>query len=117
MYKVIVLNDKKMELMSNAATPIRYKQIFRKDLLTEFTRLDGKSDDEKLQAIDTIQQLAFVMNKQATASREEINRLNYDSFVEWLEDFEADAFYQKEIMDAVINTWFKNNKSTSISKN
>lgn len=82
MYKEIPVGDKTIGFMSNAATPIRYKALFKKDLL----RILSESSDPMAQT-ETAQELAFIMAMQA--KRVDMKTLNLDKYVEWLEQFEA----------------------------
>lgn len=88
MYKKIEIDGKEMEFVANAATPYRYKQIFRKDLLTILGNENATGE-----SIEAVMELAFVMSKQA--EKVDMNKLNYDEFIAWLEGFSPMAFIDK----------------------
>ena len=85
MVKVIKIGTHDVTLEANAATPIRFKNIFGKDLLTlisEGTSPDGV--DMKV-ASEVAPELAFLMAK--TAEKADMTKLNEDKLLQWLEQF------------------------------
>ena len=90
-------------MLANAATLIRYKQLFKTDLLSGIVSPEGNFDT------DVISKLAFVLAKQA--AKVDMTALNYDQYVEWLEDFDSAAFIEgaNEIFSVYIDS--KNNSS------
>jgi len=87
MYKEIQIGDVTVPMLANGATPLRYKMIFGKDLITEFQ--GAQSDASK--AMDSLPELAFIMAKAAEAREEnsdlDMNCLNRDMYISWLEQF------------------------------
>lgn len=97
MFRKVTLQDYKsedmeVEFLANAATPLRYKATFRKDLLTQFA--NAKSEDEnsiKLD-VDFISELAFIMAMQARALNDptvKLDALSHEMYVEWLEKLDS----------------------------
>ena len=86
MYREIKIGDKKVPMLANGATPIRYRMVFGKDVITEFQNADTDSG----KAASSVTELAFIMNKAAEAqeNKASLSTLNMDTFVEWLEQFE-----------------------------
>ena len=110
----ITVGEKELNLLANAATPIRYKMVFSSDLMVEFNQLNtGKKDGGEMLEITT--QLAFIMNRQADCDKKELSALSKDSYVEWLEDFGAMDFVNAS--EAIINTYLGTTGTTSKSKN
>lgn len=110
MYGEIKLNDPKgdtltIPMLANAATPIRYKMLFQRDLLAGIVTSDGNFDT------GVVSKLAFLMAKQA--AKVDLAALNIDQYVEWLEDFDSMAFIDnaQDILDLFIKS--KNNTSKS----
>lgn len=86
MQKDITIGGQVVSLSANGATPIRFKMIFGEDIMVVFNQTEkGKRDDGEL--VDLTAKLAFVMNKQATCSKEELSKLSYKDYVDWLEQF------------------------------
>ena len=86
MEKVIKIGTHDVSLLANAATPIRFRNIFGKDLLTlisEGTKPEGV--DMKV-ASEVAPELAFIMAK--SAEKADMTKLNSDKMLEWLEHFE-----------------------------
>ena len=85
MYKEIVIgageHQKTIGFLSNGATPLFYKQVFKNDLLQMLT---GGGQMEI--ASDKIPELAFIMAKQA--EKADMTKVNYNGFVDWLSQFE-----------------------------
>lgn len=86
MFKKVEIDGKEMELAANAATPFRYKQIFKKDLFA----ILGDEKRAMEEGIESIAELAFVMAKQAEKTN--MNKLSYEEFLNWLEGFGPMAF-------------------------
>lgn len=86
MYKTLTIDGKEMEFTANAATPFRYKQTFGTDLFSVLGN-EKKAEEEGVEAVT---KLAYIMNKQA--EKADMNKLNVDEFMAWLEDFSAMAF-------------------------
>lgn len=103
MYGEIVLKSptgekRTVPMMANAATLIRYKQLFHSDLLTGIVNAEGNFD------VDVVSKLAFVMAKQA--AKVDLNAQNMDTYIEWLEDFDSMAFIENinEIVEIYSNS-------------
>lgn len=86
MYKKITIDGKELEFAANAATPFRYKQVFKSDLF--YVLSDEKRAEE--QGAEAIMRLAYIMNKQA--EKADMNKLNEEDFISWLEGYSALAF-------------------------
>ena len=83
MYREITVGKESIPMNANAATPIRYRHVFKGDVLKEFQSL---GEDNTSVAIETISQLAFIMARAADGS--DMNKLNEEQYMEWLEQFE-----------------------------
>lgn len=82
MTKGIDFRGKTITFTSNGATPLFYKQFFRKDLLKIVT-----AGDEGLEiATENIPELAFIMAKQA--DKADMMNLRYEMYIDWLSLFE-----------------------------
>ena len=86
MYKEIKIGGITVPMLANGATPLRYKLVFGKDLMTEF---QGAMNDSS-KAMDSLPELAFIMAKAAEAKdgKADMNCLNQDIYLDWLERFE-----------------------------
>ena len=103
MYKEIMLEtpngDKRtVPMLANAATPIRYKMIFGKDMLKSVVGADGDIDAE------IISRLGYLMSKQA--AKVDLSKLNDDEYITWLEDYDSMAFVNnaKEIFEVYLSS-------------
>ena len=88
MFKKITIDGKEIELAANAATPFRFKQVFKKDLFAVL----GNEQKAETEGVETVTQLAYIMAKQA--EKADMNTLNESGFLEWLEDFGPMAFVE-----------------------
>ena len=86
MYKEIQIGGQSVALLANAATPIRYKQVFHRDLIHELA--DSQKDPSITVSITP--NLAYLMAQQA--AKVDMMALNEDTFITWLEKFEATDF-------------------------
>lgn len=93
------IGGKELELVANAATPFRFKQVFHKDLFSVL----GNEERAAEEGVETITQLAYVMTKQA--EKADMNKLSEDGFIDWLEDFPPMAFVDsaEEILNAYMD--------------
>lgn len=108
MYREIKIGDLTIPMLANGATPIRYRMVFGKDIISEFQRAGNDAGIVS----ESISELAFIMNKAAEAqnSGKPMTNLNEDSFVEWLEQFGTldVTMAAEDIVDL-----FMNNEKTS----
>ena len=86
MEKVIKIGTKDVALQANAATPIRYRNLFKKDLLTLISEGTRDNGVEMTVASEVAPELAFIMAK--SAEKADMSKLNEVKFLEWLEQFE-----------------------------
>jgi hypothetical protein len=105
MFKTLTIGGKDVALAANAATPFRFKQVFKKDLF--YVLGDEKRAEEN--GVETVMQLAFIMAKQA--EKTDMNQLNEDGFVNWLEGLEPMAFVDSA--EDILNAYMENTVSTS----
>lgn len=120
MYTTMELGGKRVELTSNAATPRLFQKIFGKDLLVEFNRIDLSDikGEEALRALDTIKSLAFVLNMQATRPfRDCYCKLTELEYLEWLEQFEDEDFYDPQALINIVKAWKKSAVTSVEAKN
>ena len=86
MEKVIKIGTKDVALQANAATPIRFRNIFGKDLLTIVSEGTSPEGIDMKVASEVAPELAFIMAK--SAEKSDMTKLNEDKMIEWLEQFE-----------------------------
>lgn len=110
MYRVIRVGEQDIPMKANAATPIRYRQVFGKNLLPFFI---GKASDED--AAEMIGELAYIMS--ASANGTDMTKLSYDGYVEWLEGFDPMDFVDANTVTALVNLYQGNEESqTEVKK-
>lgn len=85
MEKVIKIGTKDVALQANAATPIRFRNIFGKDLLTIVSEGTSPEGVNMKVASEVAPELAFLMAK--TAEKADMTKLNEDKLLQWLEQF------------------------------
>ncbi len=106
MYRTVKIGEKDINLLANGATPIRYRMVFGRDILSELQKAD---QDGGLLA-SSIAELAFIMAMSADDSVD-MNKLNVEKYVEWLEQFEA--FDITMASEDIIDVYMGNTKTTS----
>lgn len=114
MKKIIAIGETQVALISNAATGIRYKQVFKRDVLKDLGRLDGKENIDQLDAINYISQLAYIMNMQGNGT---IKNASEENYIDWLENFEEEDFQNEDTIMGILGVWNKNLIQTSEQKN
>lgn len=84
MYNEIRIGEKVVPMLSMASTDIYYRNIFHEDAI----KLQTSSQDEG-DIINFVMRMGFVMAKFAELKdRKEMNKLNEDAFLDWLDQFE-----------------------------
>ena len=80
--------ERAFKFLATGTTAYRYRQVFHQDLMMQLNKMglfreEGVSED----AVDStvIEKLAFIMNAQAEGK--DMNVLNFDSFLEWADQF------------------------------
>ena len=88
MYNLVKVGEKNVPMLSMASVDIYYRHIFHQDAIKLQT---GNVDEGDL--INFISRRGFVMAKFAELKdRTEMNKLNEDMFLEWLDQFERADF-------------------------
>lgn len=105
MRKTLLIDGNEMEFAANAATPIRFKQIFGEDLM----RMTQGDDADYY---GTVTKLAYVMHAQAVG--EGYKNMSFEAFAEWLEGFTSMAFM--DVADELVNIWTGSEETTSTPK-
>lgn len=108
MFKTIVIDGKEMSVAANAATPFRYKQVFKQDL---FSVLGNEKRAEE-EGAEAVMRLAYIMAKQA--DKADMAKLNEDDFIDWLEGFSAMAFINAA--DDIVNAYMDSATGTATPK-
>lgn len=90
MYNIIKIGDEDVPMLSMASVDIYYRNIFHEDAI----KLQTKTQDEG-DIINFIMRMGFVMAKFAELKdRKEMNKLNEDAFLDWLDHFERGAYFE-----------------------
>ena len=110
MRSVIRIGQREGAVESNAATAIRYKQIFKRELLKDLAKLENVEDVDKLDAIEYTSKLAYVMNMQ---NRKEIKEASEEGYIAWMEEFEEADFQDPAAITSILNVWNRNITTTS----
>ena len=113
MFKEVKIGDKTVGMVANGATPIRYRMVFGKDIISEF---QGVEEGDTGRVSNSISELAFIMAMESEAKDGKIHleKLNQDAFVKWLEQFEPlDIALASE---DIIDVYMGNQVITSESK-
>ena len=123
MFKTITLKDAKgkdidEEFLANAATPLRYKSIFKADLLTSFANARSENPDGTVSYnIDFLPELSFIMAMQAKAADNKdvkLEKLSNNEFMDWLEGL--DSFTIEENSEEILSVYYGNADTTSEAK-
>ena len=89
MYNLVKIGDKAVPMMAMASTDLYYKNIFHEDAI----KLQTAKELDEGDLINFIMRVGFVMAKFAELhDRKEMNKLNEDSFLDWLDQFERSAY-------------------------
>lgn len=113
MFKEISIGKKEVKLLSNAATPLYYKQTFNKDIISKIYN----SEDRIRDVGDLAPEIAFIMEIQARASEEgrraKPEELTNEKYFDFLEGFEPLDFMNaaQEIINLYLGDAMTDSKS------
>ena len=107
MYGVVKVGEKDIPMLANAATAIRYKQVFGKNILTYFS---GKAKPEDI--AEVVQELAYIMAR--SGEKADMNMLNIDDYIDWVGQF--DVFDLLRASEEILSIYQGNEASKSSSK-
>lgn len=115
MYKSVNIGEKVVNLLANAATPVRYKMVFRQDLMVELNQINKATRDDA-EVTDIISRLAYVMARQADSKDEnfDMGKANADDYIDWLEEFGPTDFLRAS--EAIIELYFGDMRGNSKPK-
>ena len=106
MYREIKIGEMSIPMKATAATALRYRHVFGQDLMTEFQSV---GQDSGL-GMSALQQLAFIMACAADPEKD-MNKLNDEAYMEWLDNFEPLDF--AESVEDIVDLYVGNTKSLS----
>jgi len=114
MLKIVNVGGQELLLASNGATPIRFKMVFKQDLMVTFNKIN-KDEMDGAESIELTEKLAFIMNKQATIKdKKEWASLTFDNFIEFTEGF--DVFSLAEAAGEIMNVYLGEASGESVPK-
>lgn len=103
----IQIGSDTIRMCGNAATPIRYKGIFHRDLMMTFKGMTADMFEA-----DIVKELAFVMAQQARGA--DWKQVTFDDYVSWLEAYEEMDILSKSA--EIIALWVDNSETTVKNK-
>ena len=74
MLRTVQVGEKDLNLLANAATPIRYKMVFGEDLMVAFNQINSEKRDTG-EILDITSQLAYIMNCQAEYDKKAVSQI------------------------------------------
>lgn len=105
MFKKVTIDGNELEFAANAATPFRYKQVFKSDLFAVL----GNEERAEEEGAEVVMRLAYIMHNQA--QKVDMNKLNEEDFINWLEGFSAMAFVDSA--EDIINAYMDSTVGTA----
>ena len=109
MQKTIQIGDKEVAFLATAATPIRYNQVFDGEDFYGIITNTNLTDSAGTMAIT---RLAYVMAMQAEHA--DFHELNNDTFIEWLDGFDAQDI--NENLDVISDVYMTSKKAVASPK-
>lgn len=110
MEREITIGEKKIPMRATAATALRYREVFKEDLLA---RLDNaRKDLSSYGNIELYERLAYIMA--ASAAKKDMSKLSAADFDEWLDGFEFVDMIEAGI--DIMNLYYGNKETTANAK-
>lgn len=114
MLKEVRIGGQLVRLFANAGTPLRYRALFKKDLIQMVSDIiDEKATNADL--INMAPELAFIMNAQADRTKEELSRLTMQDYFDWVDKFEDPMGFVNAAAE-ILSVYINNTESTAESK-
>lgn len=101
-----------MPFKGNAATPIRLKQVFHRDLWKLIGELDSTGDSALFENMDIVSELAYIMHCQGAGI--DMTKINFDSYVQWLDTLDGGAIFEN--VTEIIQLYIDTSRSSSKAK-
>lgn len=108
----IQAGEKEITLLSNAATPLRFKQAFGIDLIRILSNAAKRPIDDG-ESIEIAMRLAYIMSHQA---EKKLDNLSEEDFYEWLEGYETIELQSVDTAVQIWNAYTQQTKSESTPK-
>lgn len=107
--KTIEIEGKQVSFVSNAATPLLYREQFHRDLISDMKSIfDNWKDGHTDLDLSCIEKIAYVMAKQGGSE-------NTEDLLTWLGQFDGLlSIYQA--LPNIVELWQLNNATTSVAK-
>lgn len=109
MIGTVKIGDREINMAANAATVVRYQQVFGDNLLTHFTLNEGAGETAM-----RAQELAYIMTRSAEGA--DMNKLSKEDYISWLEQFEALDLVNDDTATAIIDIYLANTNTDSKAK-
>lgn len=118
MEKIIEVGGKKIKFRATGATPIHYRNLFRRDFLSEMQKLvdekeaidSGNSNQYSITSLESFENIAYIMARSGAG-----NPPDFPASPEaWLDEF--DMFNIYEVLPQIIELWGINQKTLSERK-
>lgn len=112
MRKTIMLGSNEVEMVANAASPLLFREVFKKDFLTAYHEMNKEETGE---ALELMQMMAFIMKCQAGMPREKLHSITRDMYDTWVED-ELGPMDIAYAFESIIELYFGQTIATAIPK-
>lgn len=115
MEKIIDINGQKVKFKATAATPIHYRNMFRRDMLQDMQNLYEENEEKKkdgshefsIGSLESFEKIAYIMAQSGAGNPEDFP----PSPEEWLDNFNMFSIY--EVLPELIELWGINQKTLS----
>ena len=114
MYAKVKIGEREIPMMAMASTDFYYKNTFGEDLLTLMTQ----PDLETSKTFEIVAKMGFIMAKFAELKkRKDMLKLNEEAFIEWLDQFDREDFFNEDTLLDIQNVYAGNKETSSEIKN
>lgn len=118
MEKIIEVGGKQVKFRATGATPIHYRNLFRRDFLAEMQKLveekeaidAGDSKQYSITSLESFENIAYIMARSGAGNPSDFPPTPED----WLDGF--DMFNIYEVLPQIIELWGINQKTLSERK-
>lgn len=112
MFNIVKIGEKEVPMLAMASAAIYYKRVFGRDAIV--VQADAKTDGELIAFYGEMGYIMAMMAKYSSDDRAKLLEMNFDSYIEWLDNFSSSDY--NEAIVAIAQIYEGQNKVSSKEK-
>lgn len=112
MFNIVKIGEKEVPMLAMASAAIYYKRVFGRDAIV--VQADAKTDGELIAFYGEMGYIMAMMAKYSSDDRAKLLEINFDSYIEWLDNFSSSDY--NEAIVSIAQIYEGQNKVSSKEK-